>query len=131
MATAKSKGIGQREYWLDIIIAVIALVSAVALAWLTARSTSKSETTATAYEEKYKNLERVYSKYVPSGEPFTADAQVTTALTEIDASNASSLRVRVFLTSISRQGFELRVQTLGDTKLHFVQVTWIAFQKGL
>eukprot|EP00611_Tribonema_gayanum_P004657 TRINITY_DN13853_c0_g1_i1.p1 TRINITY_DN13853_c0_g1~~TRINITY_DN13853_c0_g1_i1.p1 ORF type:complete len:183 (+),score=0.60 TRINITY_DN13853_c0_g1_i1:142-690(+) len=69
------------------------------------------------------NLERVYSKYDPFGEPFTADPQVTTALTAIDASNASILRVLVFPTRTSRQGFELCAQTGGDTKLHFVQVT--------
>lgn len=73
----------------------------------------------------------VYSKYVPFGEPFTADPQVTTALTAIDASNASNLRVLVLPMRISRQGFDLRVQTWGDTKLHFVQVTWTAFQQGL
>lgn len=59
--------------------------------------------------------------------PYAHPPQVHVGIVGLDSGHQRNLRVRVSIETVARDGFELRVDTWGDTQLAHVVVRWIAF----
>jgi hypothetical protein len=70
--------------------------------------------------------ERRFHVTIKFPEPFTTPPRVAVALTGVDASNTTNLRVFIAAQDIEAHEFDLAVNTWDNTILHGVNGVWIA-----
>lgn len=73
-------------------------------------------------------VERNVYRKITFDPPFSATPHVLVAITTIDASNESHLRLIAMPGDVTPEGFTLTIQTWSDTQLYWVQVEWLAYQ---
>lgn len=73
--------------------------------------------------------ERVITLEVEFPKPFEKKPTVVIAVNHVDADKTTNLRYSVQATSISRDGFTLRISTWGDTKIFGLGGFWVAHQQ--
>ena len=70
--------------------------------------------------------ERRFHATIKFPEPFTTSPRVAVALTGVDASNTTNLRIWIAAQDIETHEFDLEVNTWDNTILHGVTGVWIA-----
>jgi len=70
---------------------------------------------------------RVYTRTVSFDVNFGAPPEVFVALSQLDVSNDTDLRLSVQANNIKRGSFDLVVSTWSDTRVYGCNVTWLAF----
>jgi hypothetical protein len=71
--------------------------------------------------------ERKIVIYQEFSTPFVERPEVTMSLTEIDSAHGS-LRVRVYATNVSNEGFNANIETWADSVLYAAAVSWMAYE---
>lgn len=72
--------------------------------------------------------ERVVLISVEFPKPFEKKPMVVVGVNQVDADKTTNLRYKVEATSVSRDGFSIKIITWGDTKIFGIGGFWIAHQ---
>lgn len=70
--------------------------------------------------------ERTYTSEITFDKPFDKKPNVILSIAMIDADTKSNVRYNVEATSISRDGFTLKISTWSDTKIFGISGSWLA-----
>lgn len=73
--------------------------------------------------------ERTYTLDVNFLDPFAARPDVMVFVQTLDADKGFNVRYTVEPTSISRDGFTIKITTWADTKIYTIGGTWMAYTK--
>jgi hypothetical protein len=113
---------------LFIITAVITLFSAVtALAQVQSGTWSVKEGQA-GYNLHTNQGERAMTISVKFPTPFENKPKVALSVTQIDADKNANQRYNVEATSVSRDGFTIKIRTWADSKVFSISGYWIAHE---
>jgi len=86
----------------------------------------KLTTSSPGYTLDKNEGDRIMSIEVTYDVPFEVKPQVILSVTQLEADNGARVRYNVDASSISRDGFVIKVKTWGDTKLQQIGGSWIA-----
>lgn len=73
--------------------------------------------------------ERIMTIEVEFPKPFEKKPMVFVGVNYVDADKTTNLRYKVEATSVSRDGFTLKISTWGDTKIFGLGGFWVAHQQ--